>query len=270
MSNKPKPLSDTEVRNVVRTAIDEAVNYVESEISPDRERAMRYYEGKCDVGHEQGRSRIVSTKIRDTMYRSSQASCGCSCRLSIRLSLSAATRSRPKAENASEYCKIIFNKHGGYKLLGDVFHDSLLCKNGIAKVFYDPEESQEIIEYANLTDQEMGMVASNPELEVLEHITNEAVGPDGMPSATHDIKVVKTVETGEIKMESVPPEQFFIDPSASCISDAYIVGQRQEMTVGDLIALGFTWEQCEGLDSLDGRSDEEKYERIGYDDERDG
>ena len=65
--NKPKPLSDTEIRNVVRTAIEEAVEYVESSISPQRERAMRYYEGKCDIGHERGRSRIVSTKIRDTI-----------------------------------------------------------------------------------------------------------------------------------------------------------------------------------------------------------
>ena len=269
MSNKPKPLSDTDIRNVVRTAIEEAVDYVESEISPDREKAMRYYEGKCDIGHERGRSRIVSTKIRDTIRQIKPSL--------MRVFLQAEhpvefIGSNPQqaqaAENASEYCKIIFNKHGGYKLLGDVFHDSLLCKNGVAKVYYDPEESQEIIEYANLSDQEMAMVASNSELEVLEHVTNEIASPDGMPAASHDIKVVKTIETGEIKMESVPPEQFFIDPGASCISDAHVVGQRQEMTVGDLIALGFTWEQCESLDSLDGRSDEEQYERIGYDDER--
>ena len=50
MSEKPKALSDTEVRNVVKTAITEAVDYVESEISPDREKAMRYYSGKCDIG----------------------------------------------------------------------------------------------------------------------------------------------------------------------------------------------------------------------------
>ena len=66
MSN-PKPLADTEIRNIVRTAIEEAVGYVETSIAPDRERAMSYYEGKCDIGHERGRSKIVATKIRDTI-----------------------------------------------------------------------------------------------------------------------------------------------------------------------------------------------------------
>jgi len=263
MSNKPKPLTDKEVRNVVRTAIDEAVDYVESNITPNREKAMRYFEGKCDIGHERGRSRIVSTKIRDTIRQIKPSL--------MRVFLQAEhpvefIGSNPQqaqaAENASEYCKIIFNKNGGYKLLQDVFHDSLLCKNGIAKVFFDPEEDQEIIEYANLSEQEFAMVASNPEYEVLEHVPN----PELM---THDVKVVKTTQTGTIKMESVPPEQFFVDPSANCVEDAHIIGQRMEVTVGELIEMGFTWEQVENLDSLDGASDNESFERIMYDDERD-
>jgi hypothetical protein len=271
MSNKPKALSDTEVRNVVKTAITEAVDYVESEISPDREKAMRYYSGKCDIGSEQGRSRIVSTKIRDTIRQIKPSL--------MRVFLQAEhpvefIGSNPQqaqaADNASEYCKIIFNKNGGYKLLQDVFHDSLLCKNGIAKVYYDPEESQEIIEYANLSEQEMAMVASNPEFEILEHTSVEEIDEQGMQSAKHDLKVVKTTETGTIRMESVPPEQFFIDPSASCISDSYVVGQRQEVTVGDLIAMGFEWDEVSELDNLDGRSEQEQFERINYDDDRDG
>ena len=263
MSNKPKPLTDKEVRNVVRTAIDEAVDYVESNITPNREKAMRYFEGKCYIGHERGRSRIVSTKIRDTIRQIKPSL--------MRVFLQAEhpvefIGSNPQqaqaAENASEYCKIIFNKNGGYKLLQDVFHDSLLCKNGIAKVFFDPEEDQEIIEYANLSEQEFAMVASNPEYEVLEHVPN----PELM---THDVKVVKTTQTGTIKMESVPPEQFFVDPSANSVEDAHIIGQRMEVTVGELIEMGFTWEQVENLDSLDGASDNESFERIMYDDERD-
>jgi hypothetical protein len=267
--SKPKPLTDTEVRNVVRTAIEEAVDYIESEISPDREKAMRYYEGKCDIGSEEGRSRIVSTKIRDTIRQIKPSL--------MRVFLQAEhpvefIGSNPQqaqaAENASEYCKIIFNKNGGYQLLQDVFHDSLLSKNGIAKVYYCPEESQEIIEYANLSDQEFQVLALMPENEILEQVANETVGPDGMPVVSYDVKVVKTSETGTIKMESIPPEEFIIDPAASCISSAYIIGQRTEMTIGELIEMGFEWEKVEGLDSLDGRSEEEQFERLNHDQDR--
>ena len=269
MSSKPKPLADKEVRNVVRTAIEEAVEYVESNITPNRERAMRYYEGKCDIGSEPGRSKIVSTKIRDTIRQIKPSL--------MRVFLQAEhpvefigsnPRQAQGAENASEYCKIIFNKNGGYELLQDVFHDSLLCKNGIAKVYYDSQEDQEIIEYANLSEQEFAMVASTPEFEILEHVPNESMTPDGMPSATHDIKVVKTSETGTIKMESVPPEQFFVDPGANSIEDAHIIGQRMEVTIGELVEMGFEWDELEDLDNLDGASAQESFERVMYDDDR--
>ena len=268
MSNKPKPLSDKEVRNVVKRAIEEAVDYVESSITPNRERAMRYYEGKCDVGHEQGRSKIVSTKIRDTIRQIKPSLMRVFLQAEHPVEFIGSNPSQAQtAENASEYCKIIFNKNGGYKLLQDVFHDSLLCKNGIAKVYYDSQESQEIIEYANLSEQELAVVASNPEFEIFEHTATESVTADGMPSVTHDVKVSKTVESGSIKMESVPPEQFFVDPAANSVEDALIIGQRMEVTIGELIEMGFSWDDVEGLDSLDGASENEAFERINYDDE---
>ena len=268
--NKPKPLSDTEIRNVVRTAIEEAVEYVESSISPQRERAMRYYEGKCDIGHERGRSKIVSTKIRDTIRQIKPSLMRVFLQSEKPVEFQGTNPTQAQAaENASEYCQIVFNKQGGYKLLQDVFHDSLIAKNGIAKIYFDPDEKQEIVEYANLTDEELAMIASNPEFEVLEHTTQEIVGGD-MITRAHDIKIVKTIQTGEIKLESIPPEQFFVDASASCIEDAYITGQRTEKSIGELIEMGFKWEELEGLDGLDGQADNEDYERKHYDDDRDG
>jgi hypothetical protein len=268
--SKPKPLSDTEIRNVVRTAIEEAVEYVESSVAPERERGMRYYQGKCDIGHEQGRSKIVATKIRDTIRQIKPSLMRVFLQSDKPVEFHGSNSQQAQAaENASEYCSIVFGRQGGYKLLQDVFHDSLLCKNGVAKVFFDPEEKQEIIEYANLTDQEMMVVASNPELEILEHATQEIVGGNAILT-THDLKVVKTIQTGQIKMEAVPPEQFFVDPGASCVEDAYVIGQRMEMTLGELVEMGFKWEEVEGLDGVDGRADQEAFERVGYDDEREG
>ena len=130
----------------------------------------------------------------------------------------------------------MFNKQGGYKLLGDVFHDSPLCKNGIAKVFFDPEESQEIIEYAGLNEQEMAVIASNPEFEILEHETTEVESEMGV-MATHDLKVAGHADRRD--QDGRAAEQFFIDAAATSIEDAYVCGQRMEVTVGELIEMGF-------------------------------
>ena len=64
---KPKPMSRDEVSSLVANAIRNAVDYVESELYPDWEKAQRYFEGKVDIGHEEGRSKVVATKCRDTV-----------------------------------------------------------------------------------------------------------------------------------------------------------------------------------------------------------
>ena len=62
-----KPKSRREVEGIVQDAISSAVDFVESEISQDRIKAQRYYDGEVDLGYEDGRSKVVATKVRDTV-----------------------------------------------------------------------------------------------------------------------------------------------------------------------------------------------------------
>ena len=64
---QPQPKDRREIESIVQNAISEAVDFVESEISEDRIKAQRYYDGEVDIGHEDGRSKVVSTKVRDTI-----------------------------------------------------------------------------------------------------------------------------------------------------------------------------------------------------------
>jgi hypothetical protein len=47
-----KPKTRTEIESIVQAAIGAAVDFVESEISQNRIKAQRYYDGKVDIGHE--------------------------------------------------------------------------------------------------------------------------------------------------------------------------------------------------------------------------
>ncbi len=62
-----KPKSRREIEGIVQSAIDDAVSFVEGEISHQRIKAQRYYDGEVNLGHEEGRSGVVATKIRDTV-----------------------------------------------------------------------------------------------------------------------------------------------------------------------------------------------------------
>ena len=59
-----KPKSRREVESIVQNAISDAVDFVEGEISDERIKAQRYYDGEVDLGYEDGRSKVVATKVR--------------------------------------------------------------------------------------------------------------------------------------------------------------------------------------------------------------
>jgi len=64
---QPKAKSKREVEGIVQDAMAQAVDFVESEISQDRIKAQRYFDGETDIGFEAGRSKVVATKVRDTI-----------------------------------------------------------------------------------------------------------------------------------------------------------------------------------------------------------
>ena len=136
--NKPEPLDKQDIENIVSDAIDNAVDFVESEIAPDRIKAQRYFDGESDIGYEEGRSKVVSTKVRDTV-RNIKPSL-----MRIFMSKDKAVEFVPKkpqdvplAEQATQFINWSFMESGGYRLLHDAFHDALVRKNGILKVYWD-------------------------------------------------------------------------------------------------------------------------------------
>ena len=46
-----KPKSRSEIEAIVQDAISSAVDFIESEISDDRIKAQRYYDGEVDLGY---------------------------------------------------------------------------------------------------------------------------------------------------------------------------------------------------------------------------
>ena len=62
-----KPMTDLEIEGIVRDAVQDAVDFCESEIAEDRIKAQRYFDGEVDIGEEDGRSKVVATKVRDTI-----------------------------------------------------------------------------------------------------------------------------------------------------------------------------------------------------------
>jgi hypothetical protein len=267
-----KPKSRSEIEGIVQDAIASAVDFVESEISQDRIKAQRYYDGEVDIGFEDGRSKVVATKVRDTV-RAVKPSL-----MRVFLSTSKPVEFVPNgpedvagAAQATDYIHHEFTRLNGYRVINDAFHDALIKKQGIVKAYWMTYPEAEIYTYTDLSDEEYTYLVDDDQVSVIEHSVEMSIVVDEMgmemEMPVHSVKISYQQEKGELCIESVPPEEFFIDRNARNLRDAYIVAHRTEMRIGDLIAMGFDPEDVTHLGSVDsdsGTAGEEAFERSGY------
>ena len=268
-----KPKSRREVEGIVQDAIASAVDFVESEISQDRIKAQRYYDGEVDLGYEDGRSKVVATKVRDTV-RAVKPSL-----MRIFLSTAKPVEFVPHgpedvamADQATEFMHHEFTRLNGYRVINDAFQDALVKKQGIVKAYWMTYPEAEIYTFTDLNDDELAYLTDDDEVSVLEQTTEMSISMDEMgmeiETPSHSIKISRQQERGELCIESVPPEEFFVNRDARNLKDAYLVAHRTEMRAGDLIAMGYDPEVVLDLNSFDNGSEmteAEVHERRGYD-----
>ena len=267
-----KKMDDDEVQSIAKDALDSAISFVESEIAEDRIKSQRYFEGEVDIGQEDGRSKIVATKVRDTI-RAIKPSL-----MRVFLSSENPVEYIPTsqedvagAEQATKYAHWKFQQLDGYRLLNDAIHDALVKKTGVIKIWWEDNKEAEIHSYTNVTEEEMFAIVNDENVTVLEHSTEVEMEMNEMgieiEVPMHSLKISYEKLTGNLQMESVPPEEFIVDRNAKSVEDAFIVAHRTEMRVSDLVQMGYDFEEISnlsGLSSDDTYTDSEAFERKGY------
>lgn len=268
---KLEKLGRTEVESIVSKAIMDAVDFIESEIAPQRIKSQRYFDGEVDIGHEDGRSQVVATKCREVV-RGIKPSIQ-----RIFMTNDKFVEFQPRsaedvalAEQMTSYISYKFQQQDGYRILNDVLQDAMVKKVGIALAYYDEKDEIETHTFTGLTDDAMQLLIEEDGVEVVEHTETMSIEVDEMgmeiEMPMHDVKIERSVPRGDIKVESVPPEDFFVDRNARSVEDFYVIGHTTDMRVSDLLAMGFS---LDDLFDVDGEryspmDDEAEFERRGY------
>lgn len=241
-------MDDIEFHSLIRNEVEQAVNYHDAEYAADRIQALDYYLGNPLGNEVDGRSQVVQTEVADVVEQIKPSL------LRIFAATDDFVKFEPRgpedveaAAQATEYVNYIFNADNeGFSILTNWFTDALLFKMGVVKHVYD--ESEKIIEdmYEGLTSDELTLLISDEDVKVVEQeeieIGEEIIGPDGEtlpPPVVYNVKIRKTHRDGRIRIENVPPEEFLFNQRAKSLDDCRFVAHRSEMTVSDLIELGY-------------------------------
>ena len=225
--------SEQELLTKINAEITDSLGY-DGEISEQREKAQEYYYALPFGNEVEGRSQYVDSTVQDTIEWIKPSL------MRIFGSGDEFVKFTPHgpedvdaAAQATDYVNYVFSKdNNGWEIMYSWFHDALLQKNGIVKVWWDEYEEPQREEYQNLSDMEFGYLITDENVEVLEHTVIES--DDGISEPYHDVVIVRTNYDGRVRIENVPPEEFLISREAKSIEDARFVCHRVRKTLSEL------------------------------------
>jgi hypothetical protein len=271
-----EPMDDTELQGIVAAELEDAVSYIDSDVSPIRAKGTEYYRGDPFGNEEDGRSQVVAMEVRDTVSAMLPSL------MKVFFSSENVVEYVPRgpedvsgAQQATDYANYIFsNDNNGFMTTYALFKDSLVRKCGIAKYWWEDNEEVKIEEYSGLDDQtvqilmqedaEVKIVVSYPDPSMSMEMMQPQVDPaTGLPMQMqqpmlHDVQIKRNIKDGRIRIMAVPPEELILDRRARSFDDAAIIAHRQMATVSDLIGMGYDQEEIEeNISSTDLDSNDE-------------
>ena len=226
--------NETELVSRIRQEISDSLGY-DGEISIQREKAIQYYYALPFGNEVEGRSQYVDSTVQDTVewIKPSLMRVFASGDEMVKFSPHG-PEDVEVAKQATDYVNYVFTKDNpGWEILYSWFHDALLQKNGIIKVWWDEYEDPQREEYRNLGELEFEYLIADEDVEVIEHTEVAGNEVEGIETY-HDVVIKRTSYNGKIRVENVPPDEFLISREAKGIQDARFVCHRVKKTVSQL------------------------------------
>jgi hypothetical protein len=255
-------LDDNKLRSVIESEIDDAIGYLETETTDERQQALEYYMREPYGNEVEGKSSIVTGEVAEVVDGAMPQIMRVFTSSDDAVQFEAVNQGdEPIAEQATVYVNHIFYKdNNGFEIMHDWFKDALLQKVGVVKAYWNDETDTTTEKYYALNDDELMMIMQDEEVEIVEQNTtivqeavfDEMTGMEVLPAlSSHDVKVKRTVNKGKIVVENVPPEEFLISKRARTIEDSPFVAHRKMVTRSELIAMGYDEKTVMGLSTGD-------------------
>jgi len=252
-------MGDDELQGIVGKEIEDAIDYSDNWVSPYRATATEYYRGDPFGDEEEGRSQVVSMDVRDTVQAIMPSL------MRIFHSTDRTVEYAPQgpedvaaAKQATEYANYIINRdNNGFLHTHAAFKDALIRKVGVLKCYWDDQTKFETHDLTGLDDNALAALMSDPAAEI-DILASEPFGEPSMdpmtgemlpPAMMHAVRVTYTHPDGRVKLEAVPPEEFLISREAKSLEDADYVAHRRILTVSELVAMGYDYDEVVKMSS---------------------
>lgn len=253
------PMDDSDLEAMIGMEITDAVSYIDSDLSPIRAMATRYYRGDPFGNEEEGRSQVVAMETRDTISAMMPSL------MRVFFSSENVVEFVPRgpedvknAQQATDYANYVFTAdNNGFMTAYATFKDALARKCGIMEAVWEESEEVRIEQYSGLDDSTLQLLESEKEdgieFKIVVSYPDESVQME-MPTQIdpvsgqvivpptpmlHDVEVRRKINTGRIRINGVAPEELLLSRQALDFENSPIIGRRKMSTVAELISIGY-------------------------------
>lgn len=240
----------------------EAETHADS-MAKDRIRAMEYYRGELkDLPAVPNRStmakRLLRAQIKKVLPSLVRTILGSD---QVTEYLPVGPNDDAGASQATDYINsVVVPESKARPAIEDAIHDALLLRNGIIRWWWDDSAKVSVSEHTGLDDNAFALMASDPEVTVLEHTARQDMTEAG-PITLHDMKIKRISRRGQARVAAVARENFLIHPDALDLDASPILGERTELSRSALVAMGYDRNKVYSLPIADEDDTEEAIRR---------
>lgn len=238
-----------DLQTAIQSDFEDAVSFIDSDISPSRELASRFYHGQPFGDEEDGRSQVVMPVVRDTV-RSTLPSLmkiffGGQRVLEFVGSNKISASLADEMTMGVEY--VFTRQNDGWSVTWNAFKDALVRKVGFVKWWWDDSVEVKSRLFDGVSEEQLQVVQAElkpgEELEVVSAtiVAEAGQGPDGMPTPEvyeYRIRITSREPVNKVRVAAVPPEEVVIDRDATDDRNFRLFGHRTLKTRGELAAMG--------------------------------
>ena len=237
-------IDEEQVQAIARSAIEDAVDYIDGTISPARAEAAEYYAGEPFGNEQEGRSTAMTMDVRDTVQAMLPSL------MRVFAGSDHVVEYAPhgpediaQAKQATDYVNYVLNQDQEQpfvQIMYECFKDALVKGSGFLSWDWDETEDVQTYELKGLDDQALAALNADAGVEINMLSTSESADPQG--GQLHDVSVIHRQTRGKIRVAAVPPEEILVSRHARSIADTDLLGHRRYATVSELVEMGYDFD----------------------------
>lgn len=235
-----KPMNQEELEKIVKLEIEEASNFIDSDIASLRILADGYYQGKTVLQHEKGRSGIVITKVRDTVKSVIPSVARIFTQSDVIAEFSSDDEEDDKiCKDQTLFVNSVYHKFGGYSALIQGSTDALKARVGIVKVTLEKKRIGTPSKSMMMTEEEIASMEMQEEMSDDMEITEKSppvMQMDGTPA--RNIVMTRYSTKNIWHLDPIPPENFIVNAGATSAENARLIGTREEKRIYEAVEMG--------------------------------